>query len=331
MPPMDLFRMRNMETFSKSQNTPSRIDQNSMYLLEGLKSKSKSSQGTTSGPLAHGLLQSPWSTTWTLLQDQTCGRFWISPGVTVGCGWDPDPASPAGWAPATKIAGNSSINIVWKPTITRQSSSRRQIDVWIFTVFEEPARDSQNVTLLWTPPFLDTWDTLGMGSTTTHPGTRRRLLRPPSCWRRGWHVWPGKTLKLRGQFWGSNHLTNCGTGIPLKTVGFLDLLHFLIIMISWMICELQWISRTIVHPQIVFTGSKSHGWALSHRILTDAHGDQLGLEHHDGIKQFGDIRGISLWYYRGCWYIVDMLNLKSLRKFRRILYFNCKEGDTICW
>ena len=154
MPPMDLFRMRNMETFSKSQNTPSRIDQNSMYLLEGLKSKSKSSQGTTSGPLAHGLLQSPWSTTWTLLQDQTCGRFWISPGVTVGCGWDPDPASPAGWAPATKIAGNSSINIVWKPTITRQSSSRRQIDVWIFTVFEEPARDSQNVTLLWTPPFL---------------------------------------------------------------------------------------------------------------------------------------------------------------------------------
>ena len=48
----------------------------------------------------------------------------------------------------------------------------------------------------------DTWDTLGMGSTTTHPGTRRRLLRPPSCWRRGWHIWPGKTLKLRGQFWG---------------------------------------------------------------------------------------------------------------------------------
>ena len=26
-----------------------------------------------------------------------------------------------------------------------------------------------------------TWDTFGIGSTTTHPGTRRRLLRPPSC------------------------------------------------------------------------------------------------------------------------------------------------------
>lgn len=140
--------------FFQVSNHTSRIDQNSMYLLEGLKSKSKSSQGTTSGPLAHGLLQSPWSTRWTLLQDQTCGRFWISPGVTVGCGWDPDPASPAGWAPATKIAGNFSINLVWKPTITRQSSSRRQIDVWIFTVFEEPAQDSQKVTLPWTPSFL---------------------------------------------------------------------------------------------------------------------------------------------------------------------------------
>ena len=49
---------------------------------------------------------------------------------------------------------------------TRQSSSRRQIDVWIFTVFEEPAHwDSQNVsTLPWTCRF---WDTLGMGSATT--------------------------------------------------------------------------------------------------------------------------------------------------------------------
>ncbi len=191
-----------------------------MYLLEGLKSKSKSSQGTTSGPLAHGLLQSPWSTTWTLLQDQTCGRFWISPGVTVGCGWDPDPASPAGWAPATKIAGNFSINLVWKPTIARQSSSRRQIDVWIFTVFEEPARDSQNVTLLWTPPFLGHLGHLGMGSTTTHPGTRRRLLRPPSCWRRGWHAWPGKTLKLRGQFWGVEPFDQSWNGDSFKKCWF---------------------------------------------------------------------------------------------------------------
>ena len=245
-----------------------------------------------------------------------------------------NPASPAGWAPATKIAGNSSINIVWKPTITRQSSSRRQIDVWIFTVFEEPARDSQNVTLLWTPPFLGHLGHFRHGVHYHPPRHQAQAASAPELLTARLARLAWQDIEIEGTILGGRTiwpLTNCGTGIPLKTVGFLDLLHFLIIMISWMICELQWISRTIVHPQIVFTGSKSHGWALSHRILTDAHGDQLGLEHHDGIKQFGDIRGISLWYYRGCWYIVDMLNLKSLRKFRRILYFNCKEGDTICW
>ena len=99
-------------------------------------------------------------------------------------------------------------------------SSRRQIDVWIFTVFEEPARDSQNVTLLWTPPFLGHLGHLGMGSTTTHPGTRRRLLRPPSCWRRGWHVWPGKTLKLRVQFWGVEPFDQSWNGDSFKKCWF---------------------------------------------------------------------------------------------------------------
>ena len=59
------------------------------------------------------------------------------------------------------------------------------------------------------------------------------------------------------------------------------------------------------------------------RILTDAHGDQLSLEHHDDAD--GIMRSLMLI----CEFLLNLKGYRDIEGYWRMMYFN-HEGD-ITW